>query len=114
MRAVAGDEGAPQGMAQGRAGSRVVSALAPGTSLEPCQDVGPCMGTAQGPWPGRRAPWGAGDRPCCAITGAMDGLTQGPGLWAGTAEPAGAPRAGKNSDNKGQPLLYTQARTGVS
>lgn len=54
-------EGAPQGTAQGRAGSRVVSALAPGTSLGPYQDVGLCMGT------GRTAPWGGGDRPCCGF-----------------------------------------------
>lgn len=67
LGAGAGGAGAPQGMAQGRAGSRVVSALAQGTSLGPCQDVGLCMGTARGPWPGRTAPWGDGDRPRCGI-----------------------------------------------
>lgn len=46
----------------------------------------------------------------------MDGLTRGPGPWAGTAGPAGALRAGKHSDKEGQPHLYTQAtaRVGVS
>lgn len=29
------------------------------------------------------------------------------GQWAGTAGPAGALRAGKHSDNQGQPHLYT-------
>lgn len=78
---------------------RVVSTLALGTSLGPCQNSGLCMGTAQGPWPGRRALWGPGDRPCCGIIGGrvwvIEGLTRGPGLWAGTAGPVGALRGGK-------------------
>ena len=72
---------------------------APGTSPargqpRPGQVVGPWVGLArQGPWLGRAGLWGAGDQPCCSITGAgADGpreATQGPGPWAGGESPRG-------------------------
>jgi len=52
--------------------------------------VGPQVGLArQDPWPGRAGLWGAGDQPCCGVTGAgadgPGGLEWGPGLRAGCA-----------------------------
>ena len=94
LRAGPGSQGLshPQPGAGQRRTTGQLQPLASGTSLGMGTgrgwDVGPRVGPArQGPWLGRTRLWGAGDRPCCGITGTgadgPGGLTWGPGLWAG-------------------------------
>ena len=76
---------------------------ASGTSLGMSQGwtkawaCGPSLGD---PWAGRAGLWGAGDQPCCGITGAgadsPGGLRWGPGPWAG-----GRASGGPGGDNQG-------------
>lgn len=85
-----GAAGPPQGGRAGRRGSRG-SPKHPGTSMGmgtgrgPGWAAGPWLGLAwRGPWLGRAALWGPGDRPCCGTAGTGTdspggGLTWRPG-----------------------------------